>query len=103
VESVEREAEKGCIYKFNLGYLAVTYNLLLRCIAMQKGVWTNLLAIFWHTVDCSAAIGSFILISWLVRKALGPGLPEIKRRIGHYEIRPAYNQGEVLRTSPEVS
>jgi len=41
---------------------------------MQKGVWTNLLAIFWHTVDCSAAIGSFMLISWLVRMALGPGL-----------------------------
>jgi hypothetical protein len=34
----------------------------------------NLRAICKHTIHCSAAILSFMWISWLVRRGLGPGL-----------------------------
>jgi len=34
----------------------------------------NLKALVKHTVHCSAAILSFVWLSWLVRWALGPGL-----------------------------
>ncbi len=50
---------------------------MLRSVAMAWQDWVgpeNLKAISKHTLHCTAAILSFVWLSWLVRWALGPGI-----------------------------